>query len=256
MTTSAQLERDAEACRAEVARTLDELRNRMSPGEVVNQLVDYARDGSGGQFVRNLQRQVVQNPLPLTLIGVGMAWLMMSGRRTDGLAGHDGRSSVMDGVRDASSTMSESAKATGENIRSTASAAYEAGADASAKLGHAATSMRDSATDLTQSVMNLFRDQPLVLAGLGLALGAAVGAALPGTETEDRLMGDASSDAKARAQDMAAQGAESAKNVAEHAFEDARHEAEKQGDSPDLIPPEGEHFDPEFDFDARKRSAR
>jgi hypothetical protein len=33
-------------------------------------------------------------------------------------------------------------------------------------------------------------DQPLVLAGLGIALGGAVGAAFPSTETEDQLMGE------------------------------------------------------------------
>jgi hypothetical protein len=41
---------------------------------------------------------------------------------------------------------------------------------------------------LEQSIM---RDQPLVIAGVGLALGAALGAALPSTEVENPLVGEA-----------------------------------------------------------------
>ena len=46
MAHSEQLERDTQSCRDQLADTLDELRARMSPGEVVDQLVDYAQDSS------------------------------------------------------------------------------------------------------------------------------------------------------------------------------------------------------------------
>ncbi len=281
MATSAQLERDTEACRTEIERTLDELRNRMSPGEVVNQLVDYARDGNAGQFMHNLQQQVVSNPLPLARVGIGLGWLMISGRRPTGQARHDGRSAstaakgaaesaaqlgqrasetagewtdsaraaahhwsdrtrasvdaAADQVRDASTAVSDATKAAGENIASTATAAYRASAnaagEASAKLGDAATAMRGAAGSITQTMRTLFHDQPLILAGIGVALGAAIGAALPGTETEDRLMGDASTDIKERAQDIATQGVAATKDVAEHVFEKAKSEVEKASDA-------------------------
>src|SRR5438067_2191472 len=41
--------------------------------------MDYAQNGTGGQFVENLRRQVVNNPLPVALIGAGISWLLMSG---------------------------------------------------------------------------------------------------------------------------------------------------------------------------------
>jgi ElaB/YqjD/DUF883 family membrane-anchored ribosome-binding protein len=78
---SEQLERETEEVRAQLAGTLDELRSRISPGQVMDQLVDYARDGSGGDFFRNLKHQVASNPLPVTLIGAGLAWLMASSNR-------------------------------------------------------------------------------------------------------------------------------------------------------------------------------
>src|SRR5205823_14300473 len=76
MTYSEQLERDTQSCRDELADTLDELRARMTPGEVVDQLVDYAKDTTGGLFFENLKQQVANNPLPVALMGAGFAWLM------------------------------------------------------------------------------------------------------------------------------------------------------------------------------------
>ena len=57
MAYSEQLERDTQSCRDQLADTLDELRARMTPGEVVDQLVDYAKDTTGGLFsCANLRR--------------------------------------------------------------------------------------------------------------------------------------------------------------------------------------------------------
>src|SRR5215472_3133316 len=81
MTTSEQLEREAETARAQITATLDELRTRMTPGQVVDQLVDYVRNGSGATFLDNLRGHVVNNPLPVTLVGAGLAWLAMASRR-------------------------------------------------------------------------------------------------------------------------------------------------------------------------------
>jgi hypothetical protein len=86
-----QLERDAEHTRAQIVATLDELNRRISPTHMLHEAVDYLRDGSGGQLVRNLGRQVSGNPLPVALAGISLAWLMMAGSRNgDG----DGRGSM------------------------------------------------------------------------------------------------------------------------------------------------------------------
>lgn len=86
--SSAQLEREAEGRRADLSATLDELRSRITPGQLVDQTLDYAREGNVGEFVRNLARDARDNPLPLALIGAGIAWLMVAkGRRTEQTAG-------------------------------------------------------------------------------------------------------------------------------------------------------------------------
>src|SRR5215211_7856224 len=81
MSTSEQLERETQEERARIAETLDELRAQMTPGHVVDRLVDYATETSGGAFFRNLRQQAVDNPVPTALVGAGLAWLALAGRR-------------------------------------------------------------------------------------------------------------------------------------------------------------------------------
>src|SRR2546430_10018208 len=81
MSTSEQLERETEEERARISETLEELRARMTPGHVVDRLVDYATERSGGMFFRNLRQQAVENPVPIALVGAGLGWLAMAGRR-------------------------------------------------------------------------------------------------------------------------------------------------------------------------------
>src|SRR3984893_4821862 len=77
-TQSEQLERKAHQVRARLTETLEELRARMTPGQVVDQLADYAREGLAAEFFRNLAREIRENPLPLALIGAGVAWLIIA----------------------------------------------------------------------------------------------------------------------------------------------------------------------------------
>jgi Protein of unknown function (DUF3618) len=70
---SEQLEREAHQTRDRLLETLDELRARTTPGQLVDQLADYVREGPAAEFFRNLAREVRDNPLPLCLIGIGVA---------------------------------------------------------------------------------------------------------------------------------------------------------------------------------------
>jgi hypothetical protein len=79
---SARLEREVEETRWQLSGTLEELRGRMTPGRVVDQVIDYTRDSPAGDFFRNLGREVRDNPLPLVVIGIGIAWLLLASNRT------------------------------------------------------------------------------------------------------------------------------------------------------------------------------
>jgi hypothetical protein len=60
-----QLEREAAETRARLAETLDALSSRMTPGQVFDQVTDYASHEPPAELLRNLGREVRENPLPL-----------------------------------------------------------------------------------------------------------------------------------------------------------------------------------------------
>ena len=79
---SARLEREAEDTIWQLSATLDELRGRMTPGRVVDQVVDYTRGSPATEFLRNLGREVRENPMPLVVVGIGILWLLLATNRT------------------------------------------------------------------------------------------------------------------------------------------------------------------------------
>ena len=87
--SAAEIEREVRAQRADVERTLDALQERLSPGQLVDQAMNYVRQGGGGEFFRNLGDSVKQNPMPIALIGVGVAWMMASSGRRNGYRERD-----------------------------------------------------------------------------------------------------------------------------------------------------------------------
>lgn len=259
------LEQETENTRTRVSGLLDELRGRISPGEMVDQMVGYAGDGAG-EVVRTLGNQLRNNPLPALLVGVGVAWLMLSDSRSRPRSAPDNRDvTLRETRRKATEAAFSASKRSGALAASAADrlgTAYEGasdaatravdtvtefgqqGVDAAYELGSRATEnaaalgqqAMDRATELgrrassstsamgqraTEAVSEagqaasdlgkralttanqILQEQPLVAAGIGLAIGAALGALLPATEGENRLMGAASDEIKDRARQAA-----------------------------------------------------
>ena len=73
--SSAELQREIELQRSRVESTIDQIQEKLSPGQLVDELLAYTK-GGGGEFVASLQRNVTANPLPVALLGVSLAWLM------------------------------------------------------------------------------------------------------------------------------------------------------------------------------------
>jgi hypothetical protein len=77
MSDAAALEREAEAARARLSDTAEQIRARMSPGQLMDEVLNQFRGGDGSQMLANLQSQARDNPMALALVGSGLAWLMM-----------------------------------------------------------------------------------------------------------------------------------------------------------------------------------
>lgn len=296
MTSSVQLEREAEQTRSQLARTLDELRQRITPAQLVDQAVDYAKDSGGGQFVRNLSRQATSNPMPVALIGAGMAWLMLSNDRQPSASkatSVDRAAENTIGGTDAAAQEREASRQTSEQIKgfgqeasqrasgwlsdawdrltdtrerrdkaeATRSAAEEASQSVRARASDAAASISDRAASAyetaksgasetygqisdqaqqarsstaeaalrfgqstagaTRDLLQFCKTQPLLLTGLGMALGAIIGALIPPTEAEDELMGKTSDQVKDQASNIAKGQIERAKSAADRGLNEA-----------------------------------
>ncbi len=205
---SEQLEHEAETTRWQVTQTLEELRSRITPGQVIDQVVDYARDGGATEMMRNFGRQVRDNPLPLTLIGAGIAWLMIGNGHARTNGAHRAGEAMRHTRERAEAALDRATGVVGETSAEVGEAANSAWHRTTGAAGDAATAVRDTATstyhrvargtshlagrvgDSTmaaargtaatgRTVVDFCREQPLVLAGLGLALGAAIGALAP-----------------------------------------------------------------------------
>src|SRR5688572_12925011 len=77
-----EVQQEVRQSRAELEDTLDEIQRRLSPGQMFDQAVDYLRGSGGNEFLRNLGSTVRDNPVPVVLMGTGLAWLMLSGQRS------------------------------------------------------------------------------------------------------------------------------------------------------------------------------
>lgn len=287
MKSSQQLEYDADRTRRQLESSLDELRARLTPGQLVDGMVDYARKGKAGDYFNNLGRQAVDNPLPIALMGAGMAWLLLSGDsrgparesshrapalKAEGAASKTLGQKIVDGVEatveatgdavrrgahDVSDSVSDAVDAGKSALRETASSvrgstpapgdlAASQVKNASEHVERSATQLADQARQSAQGLIAFCKEQPLVLAGIGLALGAAIGAVFPATQAENRLMGAASDNAKNKLSEITEDVSNSVANAAKSLDINGGAEGNGTSDASD-----GSEADPSQNGDAR-----
>ncbi|ONG46624.1 hypothetical protein BKE38_25065 [Pseudoroseomonas deserti] len=308
--SAAEIESEVERSRERLGATIETLRSSLSPGQLVDQAMDYARGSGGADFARNLGGALRDNPLPVMLIGAGIGWLLLSDRSSQAgttavhrapmgpallppPAGDDapgvaqrlaaGAGSLRDRASDAAdsataglSSVASSLKQAGQSVVDTVAGGVEAGRDA---LRSGGDQLRDSAGQLRQGAqqaaqrtsaagsqgyaqgragLDAARDRlrqdwdqlgdarPLLLGVLGLAAGAALGALLPRSEAEDRLMGEASDAAARQLKETVGEGvaeagavlrdeAEKLQDRAAEAYDAARGQLDRDGASPHAL---------------------
>lgn len=75
--SSADLEREVSAQREKVEARISEIKDKLSPGQLLDEALSYTKHG-GAHFASNLGGQISANPLPAALVGIGLAWLISS----------------------------------------------------------------------------------------------------------------------------------------------------------------------------------
>jgi hypothetical protein len=116
--------------------------------------------------------------------------------------------------------------------RNAASSATDAGLEM-------AKSVRDKTSDLSnragRTVLDTIQENPLLVAGVGLLIGGLIASALPKSDLEDDLVGDAAAAAKRRASEAASKGFDAAKGAAGEILENVARQAGAEGLTPDKL---------------------
>ncbi|TCU09619.1 DUF3618 domain-containing protein [Rhizobium sullae] len=74
--TAAELQREIDTDRQRIEEKLHAIQERMSPGQLIDELIAYTKNSGGAEYVGNLGRTMKTNPVPVALMGVSLAWLM------------------------------------------------------------------------------------------------------------------------------------------------------------------------------------
>lgn len=209
--SAAEIEREVERSRARLTGTVEELKGRVSPSQVAEQAMDWLRGSGGREFLGNMGAALRDNPVPVLLVAAGIGWLAMAGGREARAAGRyagpppgQGAGVLTAGHPRPPGAASEAEDGPGLAARAAEGlgSVAETGRRAAHRTGEALQEAGEAVRDLGQrarrsggaaaeGIAEALERQPLLLGVLGIAVGAALGALLPASETEDRLLGEA-----------------------------------------------------------------
>jgi Protein of unknown function (DUF3618) len=167
-------------------------------------------DYSGGS---GLVERIRNNPIPAALAGVGLAWLAFGNGGSRRRYRQYEPPSYRDWLqREDAQSAFRGTPAYGGTIASEGTESYEAG-----KMQKAETTMHEAKMAMRHGrnrLQTMIDENPLAVGAAAAVLGAAVGLALPLTERENELMGEARETAVQRAQEAATGAIDRVKDAA------------------------------------------
>jgi ElaB/YqjD/DUF883 family membrane-anchored ribosome-binding protein len=217
----------------------------------IGKAVNFMKNFGDGVSHSTTFKAVKKNPLPLALIGIGTGLLVYqsmsksSSRTGNGTSrrlysgGATGDESSTFGsakrtLSDATDKIGDTASSAYESVSNVAGSAYEsvtgAVSSASTRASDVASRVYDRAgeygTIAHEKYDEYLEENPLALGAVAIAVGAAVGLAIPSTNYEGRLMGDAREKLMERAQDAAGGLVDKAKQAASEVGQTIKEEAQ------------------------------
>ncbi|WP_309087237.1 DUF3618 domain-containing protein [Phenylobacterium sp.] len=250
--SSADVEREVEATRGQIDRTVEALKEKMQPKELFDEATRIM-GGTSNKVLTTVVEQAKENPIPIALIGAGIAWLALSQSKRkpaydpysgqgyyetyegyDESGGMKGkiRSKARDAVQAAKSgisTAKEKVSGAVEGARtSTADGVGTAKMKASGLTAQAQARADELRLRAQQRYQQTLDTEPLILGAIGVAVGMAIGASFPATRTENRYIGPHRDKLVGRGREMAKTSLEEARSVAERAYGQVKEELHRQ----------------------------
>ena len=147
------IETEIEKTRQRMSETLDEINDRLSPNQLLDRALEYFSDKILKSKINtaSLTETTKKNPVATTLIGLGVGWLIVSGRPAE--------------TQDKSVVNHENSNVNAKNSKEE-------------------TSQQNDSQE--EHSLHKLHEQPLVLIGVGLAFGAALGVYLNSTQHDKK----------------------------------------------------------------------
>ena len=131
--TAADVEREVEASRGNLDRTVDALREKMTPGQLFDE-ASRAMGGAGQQVLTKFVEQAKENPMPLAVMGLGLAWLMSTSSKSAPSAPR-GYRSLSDIASTTSGRLGERVHGAGDKVSDMVDGAREKVGDMASSVG-------------------------------------------------------------------------------------------------------------------------
>lgn len=235
MDSTEQLEQDAEGHRANVENTLDRLKDRMSVDQMVSDVGRFLGMSDPSAGLRNLGNHVKSNPVAIGMVGAGLAWLALGGRRTNKpptqwsqreWQGRGQDNAWEKRVADLTGKAGDQLGAVSDSVKDKASGVAQS---ARSFVQDGVNKVSDATGDLRQGLSARLEDQPMLVGGMAVILGTIVGAVLPRTRTEDNLMGQQRDQLLEEAKQATSAMRDRAVDAAQHTFDTAVDAARDEG---------------------------
>lgn len=112
-----EIESEIKQTRSRLDDTLDALQGKLSSRHLLEQAVDYFYESGSAGFLYELGQTIKRNPVPVAMIGIGLAWLMIAGPKRNASVREAGRDAYdLDLDMEASDIYSRRGKVYGETI--------------------------------------------------------------------------------------------------------------------------------------------
>jgi ElaB/YqjD/DUF883 family membrane-anchored ribosome-binding protein len=217
---SDELNRRSHDMSAQVGATVNSARDAVS--DAVGQV--------GGAL--SAGRQEVRRNAASSTVGPGLTDRLKDTAASAGDAINARVADMKDGVSDVAGSAIDSSRDFVAAAKSAASSATDVGLQV-------ARDARDKASDYSnragRTVLDTIQENPFLVAGVGLVIGGLIASALPQSELEEDLVGNAASAAKREVSKAASRGFEAAKGAAGEILQNVARQAGAEGLTPDQL---------------------
>jgi len=246
-----RIKADIEGTRAEMGQTINEIQERLSPEHIIDQVKETVREATIGKVERAMDKvgekisdvtepaldamgragealketgssvanTIRQNPIPCALIGLGVGMFVVN--RIRNADGRTMRSKMYQESKQVDSGMDTqeyagSQQYTGSTrnaLKQVKETAGDLANGTAEKVSHLGEQAKEGAIWAGRGFQRVVRQNPLAVGAAAIAVGAAVGLALPTTRVEHEYMGEASEKLVDKAQQVARDAMEKVKEV-------------------------------------------